>query len=65
MIFVTNVAALGLVASLGIGVIWGRSFLRYVSWVLALVMLIGAITAKFEVAPEDGGMASNHGNGTA
>jgi len=28
-------------------------------------MVIGAITAKFEVAPEDGGMASNHGNGTA
>ena len=65
MISVTNVAALGLVASLGIGAIWSRSFLRYVSWVLALVMVIGAITAKFEVAPEDSGMASNHGNGTA
>ena len=43
----------------------GVSFLRYVSWGLALVMMIGAITAKFEVAPDDGGMASNHGNGTA
>ena len=51
MISVTNVAALGLLATLGIGAIWGLSFLRYVSWVLALVMVIGAITAKFEVAP--------------
>jgi len=65
MISVINVAALGLLASLGIGAIWGLSFLRYVSWGLALVMVIGAITAKFEVAPEDSAMASNHGNGTA
>ena len=65
MISVTNVAALGLLASLGIGAIWGLSFLRYVSSGLALVMVIGAIAAKLEVAPEDSGMASNHGNGTA
>ncbi len=65
MISVTNVAALGLLATLGIGAICGLSFLRYVSSGLALVMVIGAIATKLEVAPEDSGMASNHGNGTA